>query len=301
MKIFPVVLTAAIVASGCATSSSFKPSDLALVKNQHSDIAAFGSGVKPIYGGKSLESIFRYPGTDQIHNYLKSYQQACETGKAIKAGAAMIPAAAASAVVQFIYNSAIEKQSKQLKSLKESAVASYSSAIIFGDAKIAKYRCLVLSRHSEDGTVDAFTSFTIDQRNELLHLIPQAIFARNTIANTRALIAGEPEEITVVVGASVQGVGKQQNGLPVIASCGQDSKKLGKVKLNSNEPYAIDGQSIVGPIPILATSSPLILRISSTEAGDIGFDIDERIAANKALKEAIGPALAEGVSTFLSD
>jgi len=149
--------------------------------------------------------------------------------------------------------------------------------------------------------MNAAFAYTIDIKGELLSITPKYFWAKNTTANTKKVGKGEKETITFMSGVSLQGIGKQENGIPILASSGQDSKKLGKFKLGDDDPGVVPAGVSIGPIPLIRNSSASILRVSITETGDIGFDIDERMAVNKTIKEAIGPALAAGVKAYLED
>ena len=128
-------------------------------------------------------------------------------------------------------------------------------------------------------------------------LEPTVAYAKNSVA----FMAKGKHDITLTLGAAVLGVGKQENGLPILAATGQDAKKVTKLTLSSKDPTTIEDQIIIGPIPSQITNSPTILRLSLTETGDAGFDIDDRIAVNAALKESMGPALSEGLKAYLSE
>ncbi|MEW8701934.1 MAG: hypothetical protein AB2601_20930, partial [Candidatus Thiodiazotropha sp.] len=206
-----------------------------------------------------------------------------------------------SAIPKLIYDIAAEKTDKKLKALKKSASSSYSVDFIIPNGMLDKFQCLIVVRHDKDLNINAALVYVIELQNDLLSLAPKLYWAKNTTANTKKAEEDKKEIVTFMSGVSLQGIGKQENGIPILASSGQDSKKLGKFELGNLSPEVITNGVRIGPVPIINNSSASILRVSVTETGDVGFDIDERIAANKTIREAVGPALAAGVKAYLED
>lgn len=218
--------------------------------------------------------------------------------------APLIPIAAA--VGKLIYNVAVDKTNKKLEALKKSSSVSYSVDFVLPKGDIRRYRCLVVMRHAKEknanGTknvIAAIVGYDIDINGDLLSIKPQFIWAKNTVANTRKVDKGKKEDIAFMSGFSLLGIGTQENGIPILATSGQDVKKIGKVQLRVEDVKELNSEISIGPIPLISGSGPTILRVSVTEIGDLGFDVDERIASNKTIKEAIGPALAEGIKAYL--
>lgn len=286
-----------LILSGCAT---FNSSKLSRAKGQVSAAALMGPEVEAEYSGSSAKVILtKSQNVGQIEQFLVAYKEACEKPVEVKAAPGLIPLL--SAIPKLIYDISADKKSRELDALKKSAISSYSVDFLIPKGKISDYRCLILMRHDKDLNVNAAVAYGVVVRGELLLLSPKFIWAKNTTANTKRVEEGKKEEITFMSGISLQGIGKQENGIPIIASSGQDSKKLGKFSLGDVNPQNVENGISIGPVPLIATSSISILRVSVTEVGDLGFDVDEKLAEIKTIKEAIGPALSAGVTAHLED
>lgn len=294
-----IVLMLMVTLPGCAIYN-FKSSSLARAKGQIATAALMGDDVQAIFAGESAEKILTKKGDlNSIEQRLREFKTTCENPTDAKVAAGVVPIL--SAISKLIYDLAVDKTNKELEALKKSAVSSYSVDFILPKGGLANYQCLAVLRHDKDLNLNAVLAYRLDTRGNLLSLSPQFLWAKNTTANTREVDKDKKEQITFMSGLSLQGIGKQDNGIPVLASSGQDSKKIGQFSLGDKDPVKILDGMVIGPVPLITTPSATILRVSVTEVGDIGFDVDEKIAINKTIKEAIGPALAAGVKAYLED
>ncbi|MCP5194051.1 MAG: hypothetical protein H6987_13430 [Pseudomonadales bacterium] len=290
-----LILSLGLLCTACAGFGSPQPNGAYVAKDQRVDIAAFGSEMAPVYGGRDLKKLISQPGTNQIASLLAGYKDGCEKQVEVKTDPALIPIIMG--LGQYVFNRSLERKEKQLEALKKGTVSVYSTSLVLDPGALGHYSCAIVSRHSNDGTLNLFVLIDITTSEGLTILEPTVAYAKNSVA----FMAKGKHDITLTLGAAVLGVGKQENGLPILAATGQDAKKVTKLTLSSKDPTTIEDQIIIGPIPSQITNSPTILRLSLTETGDAGFDIDDRIAVNAALKESMGPALSEGLKAYLSE
>lgn len=303
MKLLSLTIAISLL-SGC-TAINYKPSKLALTKNQQSSIMLFYSGIS-ISEKEKLPNNIKDKNVSSI--IINIVNNGCYYNKNYQPSQKLAPASIAPIVVaggKLLFDLAVDKSNKKLENLLKSSSGSYAESLKITNAKDLNSSCIILSRDSIDSNnLSAFTSFKILNENGLIYLLPTNTYAANTIANTKEVKKVNTEQITIIAGFSVQGIATQQNGLPIIATTGQAVSKIGKVTLNSKL-HPLNTSEKLGPIPLpsddISEKSPAIIRISITESGDLGFDVNETIARNKAIKSAIGPAIAEGLKTKLSD
>lgn len=295
MKTVILLLTFTLL-TGCATVD-FTASKRGVTKGQISSGALLGESISPLTTGDSADNILGKSDGNSVEKYITDFKRVCESSDTTKATPLLIPLI--SAIPKLLYDISIDKTNKELEALKKSSSSSYSVDFVLKKGDINKYKCLLVMRHDKKDVVSATIGYKINIKGELVYLEPKFIWAKNTVANTREVEKGKKEEITIMSGLSLQGIGVQKNGIPILVSSGQDSKKIGKLHLSEANVKLIKSNVSIGPIPLIKSSSVSILRVSVTEVGDIGYDIDEKIAANKTIKEAIGPALAEGVKGYL--
>jgi len=294
-----ITVSFVLVLSGCL-HNHFKSSDLARTKDQISAGALMGPGVQAAYSGNSAKAILtKSDNTATINTLLRDYKTECEKPSQEKLAPALVPFLAA--IPKLIYDISADRTNRELEALKKTVSSSYSVDFLIPKGKIKDYQCLIVIRHDKDLNVGAALAYKITASGDILTLSPQFMWAKNTTANTQQVKEGEKEEVTFMSGISLQGIGKQDNGLPIIASSGQDAKKLGVLKLGSENPKLIKEGLSIGPVPLISTSSVTILRVSVTEVGDLGFDVDEKIAENKTIKEAIGSAISDAVKAQFDD
>ena len=109
----------------------------------------------------------------------------------------------------------------------------------------------------------------------------------------------------MLTSVSLQGIASSGNGIPTLASAGEAVINLGKIEFPEDvkEPKSFadakPSNKKLGPIPTINNGRATFLRISITEQGDIGVDIDNRIAFIASLYEALGPVVVAGLRTRL--
>ena len=193
---------------------------------------------------------------------------------------------------------------KKLERLKKLATSSYSLEFVLDD-DISGYDCGYISRSSvEKGSLNAFVVFRINHSHQgLIYIEPTEVWAQNTVAHTRKvnLKKNETETVGFLLSASLQGVQDDALGVPQLFSTGSDVRFLENLEIRENKEKPSKQLDLIkiGPIPTISNTNAKLLRIAVTEQGDIGFNVEDKIARTQALSEAIGPIILQELESNL--
>ncbi len=232
---------------------------------------------------------------------------------------ALVPILAA--IGKLLFDLAADKAQRQLDELKKAAQQSYSGTVIYSGSEVRTHRCLLIARTVDtgDGTnKKAQLSFAallrMSDYGSGFIIQPTLIEAKNAVAVT----AKDTPQITTSIAVSVKSIiDSPLNGKTLVAN-GQAVVSVQKIsvlgipkdgkpaaqsksmyKCPATEPtkaadFAECPRSDLIPYP---NNGPYSVTVSVTETGEIGIDLDVASSEVKAIKEAIGPAISDAIST----
>lgn len=191
-------------------------------------------------------------------------------------------------VGKLFFDHAMENHRRNLEVLKKSSQAAYSARIIADTKAFRAQNCVAVVRE-KDKQVKFVALLKIEKHGQAFVIEPLYIRAYDAVAVTKS----DSPEIAVSVAVSVKTIGNQPNTkVPALTLVGEGSVTVPKIAIagegkicGSNE----CGKSDLVPYP---TGGPSSITIAVTESGNVGFDLDAATAELKAIKEALGPALA---------
>lgn len=205
----------------------------------------------------------------------------------------------------------LDGELRALEDLKRASEATYSARIPLPRALLQPDNCLILVRLVEGEKLPAAvvivklldaaaaSSGSSFARPDALAYKPVYIRVRKAAAVTKA---AETPRITVSLALTLKAIAKHpQADVPVLASLGEsavtipdlDIGELGKSRCGDG------GCPLSEPIPLPTNSGTLVLSLAVAEKGHIGINFDVSSNELKAIREAIGPALKDGLKGLL--
>lgn len=206
--------------------------------------------------------------------------------------------AAAPVLGKLLFDLYIDRQVRKLDELKEASEAQYSAKVILDAAQlqaaVAANQCILFVRMERESKVPGLVVvLKLRPSPNAFTFEPVFMAARNAVAVTQK---GETPRIIASVAVGLKGIGKQQNGLPALASIGEASSTVPGLVLGAKEPACVRKSPcpVSDPIPLLAARNDLmLLTVAVAEKGDIGVDFDAAKAELNAIKAALGPLVGE--------
>lgn len=224
----------------------------------------------------------------------------------VRAQVAPIPAAIIPAVGKLLFDLFIESRVRALDDLRKAAQRSYSQTVTLSGQFLQSAECLLLARSSEEtGKVGLVALLKLNHNGidkapwqKAFTATPVYVAARNAVAVTQSGDSTAPPYIGVSIGIVTKAVGDQQSGVPELVVTGEGSVSVPRVKIGPlSEPVCTSATTCgtSGLIAFAPGNSVASITVSVTETGNVGIDFDQASAELKAIKEALGPALKEGL------
>lgn len=302
-----VGLCLSVLAAGCSHLGA-----LDFVKADNSGVAGGRVSVVSIQDGvpRSLAAIplalFQDP---DLRSSLQSHCGMPFDDKSFKAaGVALAPILAA--LAQVAVGLHFDRQKQRIEDIVAAAQASYGATTELTPQQLVKTNCLLVSRYAEQaGRVDkvGLQLLLRVQRieggfpaaTEALVVRPVFLRARDAVAATRK---ADPASIGVAVAVSLKALGRRQgDDLPHLLPVGEVVVSVADVQL-AGAALCMDlscQRSDWLPFPL--DRGLLSVSVALAEQGQTGFNDKLVLAEIAALKEALGPAVAEVVKTKLGD
>jgi len=293
-KLFAVSLSL-ILLSGCyhLTISNFKRSELSAVSGNKAGLIT-QEGVNNI----AVESPILNEYLKNNEDLNESIETACQTN-AQRVAPALIPIIAS--IGKLAFDLQMDKSTKELEKLKKAATGTFKQNVILTSNDFNKHTCAIIYRYDpKDNKIGFISVIKINKYDKAAFTIqPQYIIVHNTLAITKAPNEKEPAKINASIAVSIKGIG-EKNGLPVLSSIGNGVITIPNIEVSKGgkNPCSEEcGKSEL--IPYLPSSNKYIsVTFSVVETGKLGVDLDEKIAEYKAIKEAIGPAIQDGIKEY---
>ena len=130
---------------------------------------------------------------------------------------------------------------------------------------------------------------------------PRYVKANNARAVTMAGDAKTPPTINLSLSVTTRGIGRHETRLAGLFPAGEGVVSVSKVEVGpGRKSYTCNTRCPLSDlIPYPDGSGLVSVSVGVTETGEIGFDLDQRTAELKAIKEAMGPALSDAISETL--
>jgi hypothetical protein len=282
----------AMMLNGCnhLTISNFERSKLSAVSGNKAGLIT-QQGVQEIPQSSPLAKYIKV--NNKISDEISS---ACKTE-----GQKITPIAVPviSAIGKLIFDLQMDKSTKELKKLKEAARATFSQRVILPSEDFNQHTCAIIYRYDPVNNDIGFISvIKFDKYGDAFTITPKYIKAHNTVAITKKPDdEKEYAKIDASIAVSIKAIGKEKNGLPSLSSIGEGVVTIPNIEVSENgsNPCTKECDSS-DLIPGLSSGSQYIsVTFSVIETGKLGVDLDEKIAEYMAIKEAIGPAIGEGI------
>jgi len=121
----------------------------------------------------------------------------------------------------------------------------------------------------------------------------------------------EHAKASIAVAMSLKAINAQGGTLPKLSPIGEGVTSIPSVEMKqdnanscvNNNKVDICRETDLMPYPITGSNQNVdfvSLTFAVTETGVVGFDIDQAISENKAIKEALGPAISDSLKELLS-
>jgi len=257
---------------------------------------------------------------------LKDHLDALITGqKSVELLAVAAPLITSTA--KLLFNIHMDQKAKKLEALKKRVQVTYSGHSVINSEIFKECDCAVLTRLGEDGTPglvavanlekhpqevvpkmdpsdrsnDSYDAFTIQ---------PVYIKAYNSRALTKGQIPEKAKQknaekeffMDVSIGFAVKAIGKNDIGLPSVASIGAGAVSVPKVKIGEDVEGYVCSDSVL-PSDIIPyfqeKNASLSVSMSITETGNVGINFKQEQAEIAAIKEALGPAFEASIKKFI--
>ena len=245
------------------------------------------------------------------------------------------------AVGKLIFDQSVENSNRELIKIKKAAVRSSSSRSILSYTQLKEHMCMVIIRDEisnipEDIDEDSGVIEWDLSKSGLIIILkkeeyasgftykPSYIKAKNTIALTKRgdEKSDDPKvknaRIDLAIAISLKAISKDGKSLPRLNAFGEGVTSITSIPLIDKEDNQCvrEGRQICHATDLLpypdnngqddnGQNSPdythVSLTIAVTETGVVGFDIDQAISENKALKEALGPAIGDSLKELLTE
>jgi hypothetical protein len=223
-----------------------------------------------------------------------------------------------SSVGKLLFDLYVDKQIKATEDLKKAAQRSYSARSFTTVDELKKSRCIAILRQSagdatssspDTGLIAIARLKPMGESSTGFVLTPVFVKANSAVAVTARPAANNGQSaaplISLTLAISIKTLGlRQHTGSPQLVSIGEGVVTIPKVEIGiDGEPMTCNKNcptSDLIPYPADA-SQPVSITIAVTESGHLGIDLDERAAQIKAIKESLGPAISEGITSTLSE
>jgi hypothetical protein len=207
---------------------------------------------------------------------------------------------------KFLFDQAMDKRVAELEALKKAAEKTYSATISMGRADLLNKHCLLIQREKKQ---DEKAKAVTPGMTALLKLRPmegkaftmEVAYLR--VHNAVAVASTETPEVTFSFAASTKAITSSKlTEVVQLSAIGQGAVGApAAIKLPQATAYICERNCSRSDLIAYPNTSPVSLSVAVTETGNVGFDIDASIAKAKAIKEAIGPAIAEGLKESMKE
>lgn len=293
---FLCISTSAALLSGCISLTSF---------TKHPDSGASEQVVKVVH---QIE--YRNPTDAELEKALQkpalreAVTGACGLDVTTKSVESAVLAPIAVALGRYLFDQVIEAHLKELEKLKKASSSTYSGTVFFNDGAVLKRKkCFLLLRTKKDSEVPTFLALIAlrDHGGAAFTIEPRYVQAANAVAVT----ADDKPAIAASLGIAIKTVAKVKDSpLAEVAAAGHGVVSVTGVKLDKGAsaftcmPPKCPTSDLV---PYPPAKHPISVTVSITETGNVGFDLDARVAEIKALKEALGPALTDALKELVKE
>lgn len=295
-----ILVSTIVLLSGCSDTLliNFEPSELSGVTNYKVGLITMERENIPQEHSLLIEYIQK---NKELQSTLDSTCKPSSTENKVAAG--FIPVIGA--LGKFAFDYSIDKYTKYTKKLKKSAVVSYSQRVILPSESFNQHTCGIIYRYDDKRKKIGFLSvIKLNNHGNAFDIEPVYAKAYNTAAITKKPKNGKEDvKINASIAVSVKATGKDKNNLPVLSSIGEGVVSISSITVGAKSKNACqNGCDRSDIIPVTTNSNDYIsVTFSVTEKGDIGINLDENIAELEAIKEAIGPAISDGIVAQLED
>ena len=216
----------------------------------------------------------------------------------------VLPEAAVHIVValgRLLFDQFAERRLKQLEELRTAASQSYSGTVIFeSGSDLKKQFGLLLIRHKDGDDRATFAALLAMRKlnsGKAFTIEPVYVRAMNAVAVT----SEDAGVISASLAVAIKTLARAKERPAELVASGQGAVTVAKLGIGSGAmPFVCTADCPRSDlIPYPPDDEPCSLSFAVTETGDVGFDIDAKIAETKALKEALGPALTEALTDAL--
>jgi hypothetical protein len=204
---------------------------------------------------------------------------------------------------RFLFDQFAERRLKEVEELKTAASQSYSSTVIFeSGAQLRKQVAVLLIRHKDgDDTATFAALLKVRQRGSGKAFTIEPIYVR--ASNAVAITSKDAGAISASLALAIKSLTKGKDGPVALVASGQGAVTVAKLEIGAKTNPFVCADDCPGSdlIPYPPFDEPCSVSFAVTETGDLGFDIDAKIAERKALKEALGPAITEAFTVALKE
>lgn len=314
MKYLLITIAATSLLAGCNSQSirNFKPSEHITAAEHQTGVTLLSA--TSINEGDAINAIVGHTGAQGV-------LEGCGLSRTKdKAGIAAYTIPVVIAAGKYVFDSYMDKKTKDAEELKKASTATYSTVVHKTFEELAAARCIVVYRknidkeRNEDETQFPFVAILALKpmdHNKSFSFSPLYVRAYNTVAMTRKVETkgdntnkeeGQSDKINTTFAISVKTIVKDENGVPGLEELGTDVVTVKGVEIGpkSNAYTCTDDCLSSDLIPVLQDGKAYAsVRIAVTEGGNLGIRIDDEIAEYKAFKEAFSDPLKEAMNIRL--
>lgn len=215
---------------------------------------------------------------------------------------------------RWLFDLFMDRRLKGLEERKAAASQSYSATAFFDKGSELRTKiAILLIRHKKGEEAPTFAALLqIRQRGgkgdraggdgdqpKAFTFEPIYVRAVKAVAITSENAAA----ISVSLALAIKSLNQGKDGPVELVAAGQGAVTVAKLEIGKNkQPFVCQGDCPVSDlIPYPPADEPCSVSLAITETGDLGFDVDARIAETKALKEALGPAITQALTEALNE
>lgn len=286
-------LVALLALSGCSTldALTFQKSEHSGVSNQQVNLIF--DLKQPIFSSdEKLEKLIYADG--QLY---AAIQATC--GRQLSASIAPVFAPLFVSLGKLLFDLAAAGRMNNLEGIKKAAQVSYSGTLVADINGLINSPCVLILRHGIDDTVPGFVALLKfkDESGRAFVIEPIYVRARNAVAVT----SQDNRGLALAIAVSIKSVIKRPSGTSLIPT-GQGVVSIPKITIGPDgSSYQCTTRCPRSDLIPYPADRPVSLTVAVTETGVVGFDVDLAMSETKAVKEAIGPALAEVLKESLKE